>query len=166
MKIENIKFIKLTEKDLPELLEIYNHYVENTTVTWEIKKLSLNSFRKEMISSNPKYTTYAIVKDSIICGYCKLSPHSKRKGYTNTAQIAVYLKPSHVRKGIGNIAVNFLEVKAIKCKIHVLIASISGDNKASIKLFQKNGYKKCGHFKEAGTKFNKILDVVYYQKIL
>jgi len=35
-----------------------------------------------------------------------------------------------------------------------------------IKLFEKCGFEKCGHYKEVGEKFDKILDVVSYEKLL
>jgi len=47
-----------------------------------------------------------------------------------------------------------------------LLAIISGDNESSVQLFEKSGYEKCAHFKQVGEKFNKILDVVSYQKII
>ena len=59
-----------------------------------------------------------------------------------------------------------LEKTAFKHGIKVLIGIISGDNQSSIKLFEKCGFEKCGHYKQVGEKFGKILDVVSYQKIL
>jgi L-amino acid N-acyltransferase YncA len=48
----------------------------------------------------------------------------------------------------------------------VLIASISGENTASLKLMRKLGYEQCGQFKNVGEKWGRILDVVYFQKEL
>jgi L-amino acid N-acyltransferase YncA len=48
----------------------------------------------------------------------------------------------------------------------VLIGIISGDNINSIILFENCGFEKCGHYKQVGEKFNEILDVVSYQKII
>jgi len=48
----------------------------------------------------------------------------------------------------------------------VLIAGICAENQASISLFEKFGYKKCGLFKEVGYKFDRYLDTIYYQKRL
>jgi phosphinothricin acetyltransferase len=50
--------------------------------------------------------------------------------------------------------------------IHVLIVTICGENNMSIKLFEKNGYFKCAHYKEVGKKFGQWLNVVAYQKII
>jgi L-amino acid N-acyltransferase YncA len=50
--------------------------------------------------------------------------------------------------------------------MHVLMATICGENDKSIRLFEKNGYFKCAHYKEVEEKFGELLDVVAYQKIL
>jgi L-amino acid N-acyltransferase YncA len=47
-----------------------------------------------------------------------------------------------------------------------LLAVISADNLNSIKLFERCGYENCGHLKQIGEKFNQLLDVVFYQKII
>jgi phosphinothricin acetyltransferase len=78
----------------------------------------------------------------------------------------LYLRPEFSGKGIGSDVLVFLEKFAIGNGIRVLIASISGENSASIKLFTRAGYEKCAHYREVGEKFGRILDVVDYQKIL
>ena len=50
--------------------------------------------------------------------------------------------------------------------IKVLIGIISGENQPSIRLFEKCGYEKCGHYRQVGEKFGRLLDVVSYEKIL
>jgi phosphinothricin acetyltransferase len=59
-----------------------------------------------------------------------------------------------------------LEEEAGKQNFHTLVASISSDNEHSIKLFERNGYFLCARFKEVGIKFAKVLDLLYYEKIL
>lgn len=78
----------------------------------------------------------------------------------------LYLKPEFTGKGIGREAVAFIEGIAIDKKIKVLVASVSSENIASIKLCQRMGYEQCAHYREVGEKFGRILDVIDYQKIL
>lgn len=90
----------------------------------------------------------------------------KREAYDSTAEATVYLKPGFTGKGIGNLAVKFIEEYALTQGFHALIALICGENTESIKVFEKNGYEKCAHYKEVGKKFGQWLDVVAYQKII
>jgi phosphinothricin acetyltransferase len=107
-----------------------------------------------------------IYYDNEFCGFCGLKKYSLREAYNQTAEISVYLTTEYQKKGIGNIAIKFLEKFAKNNDFHVLLAIICEENTGSIRLFEKNNYKKVGHFKEVGNKFDRFLDVVYYQKIL
>jgi phosphinothricin acetyltransferase len=78
----------------------------------------------------------------------------------------VYLSHENIGKGIGNAALRYIEEFAKGRGFHTLIATICGDNDKSIKVFVRNGYEKCAHFKQVGRKFGQWLDVVAYQKIL
>jgi phosphinothricin acetyltransferase len=78
--------------------------------------------------------------------------------------MSIYLKPENTGKGIGAVALKYLEDSAKKAGIHVLIGTLSGENHASIRLLEKMNYVKCAHLKNIGEKFGKILDVVVYQK--
>ncbi len=51
----------------------------------------------------------------------------------------------------------------MKKNIHVIIAIISLPNEASVKLHEKLGFQKVGQFKEVGYKFEKWIDVGYWQ---
>ncbi len=113
---------------------------------------------------NQKYKTFIILQDNVICGYITLSQYKDREAYDRTAKVSIFLKPDCTGAGIGSRAVKFIEEYAATQGIHVLIASISGENSRSIKLFEKSGYEKCAHYKEIGKKFGRLLDVVAFQK--
>jgi phosphinothricin acetyltransferase len=49
---------------------------------------------------------------------------------------------------------------------HVLIGGIDATNAASIKLHEELGFTHCGTVRQAGFKFGKWLDLVFYQLIL
>jgi len=113
-----------------------------------------------------KYKSFLISLDDEPCGFCYYAQYKKRQAYDRTAEISLYLKPEYTGRGIGKEVLKHLEKVAKKNGISVLIGIISGDNENIIKLFEKCGYEKCAHYKQIGEKFNKILDVVSYQKII
>jgi phosphinothricin acetyltransferase len=162
----NIEFTDLTEADLEFVREIYNFYIENSTATYYTEKISVDELKQFIPVGDRKYKSYLIKVDNTACGFCYISQYKKRQAYDRTAELSLYLKPGYTGRGIGKVALAYLEKKARDNGISVLIGIISGDNENSIKLFEKNGYEKCAHYKQVGEKFNKILDVVSYQKIL
>jgi phosphinothricin acetyltransferase len=95
-----------------------------------------------------------------------MTQHKNREAYDETADVTVYLKNGYTGRGIGSLAIKFIEEYAVRQKIHTLVAGICGENTASIRLFEKNGYRRCAHFKEVGMKLGRRLDVVAYQKNL
>lgn len=164
--METISFEKVSDETLPEVLKIYTYYVLNTTATFHAHALSEAEMREIVFFENPKYCTYAIRQNDTIAGYVILTQHKKREAYDATAEITIYLKPDSTGKGIGSKAIEFIEKRAKEQKMHVLVATICGENLPSIRLFEKNGFTKCAHYKEVGIKFGQYLDVVAYQKII
>ncbi len=160
------RFEELKEEYLPEVASIYNYYVLNTSATFHAHPLSTDEMRELVFFESPRYKTYAIVDDHTLFGYLIITQHKKREAYDGTAEVTIYLKPEYTGKGIGSPALRFAEEVAKKFGIHVLVATICGENNMSIKLFEKNGFVKCAHYKEVGKKFGQWLDVVAYQKII
>jgi L-amino acid N-acyltransferase YncA len=163
MKIE---FVDLTEANLQLVKEIYDFYIENSTATYYTEKISIDELKEFIPVQHEKYKSFLIKIDNEPCGFCYISQFKKRQAYDRTAELSLYLKPEYTGRGIGKVAMHYLEKVAQNNGVSVLIGIISGDNETSIKLFEKNGYEKCAHYKQIGEKFNKVLDVVSYQKIL
>jgi L-amino acid N-acyltransferase YncA len=164
--MNNLTFQKAEECDLETILDIYNFYVLNTTATFYHSRISKEELRQFVFIGHEKYQTYLIHYCNEMVGFCFLTQYKKKEAYNRTAEIGVYLKPAFAGKGLGSSVVAFLEEIAGSKQIRVLSASISGENVASIKLFQRIGFEECAHYKEVGEKFGRSLDVVDYQKIL
>ena len=164
--MDNITFEDLKEEDLDEIVEIYNYYILNTTVIFFKKPFSKEEMKRLLYFDNAKYKTFVIKSLNKLCGYVVLGQYKKREAYDETAEISIYLKDDYMGKGIGDFAIKFIENYAKEQKMHTLIASICAENAKSIKLFEKNGFVKCAHYREIGKKFGKLLDVVDYQKII
>jgi L-amino acid N-acyltransferase YncA len=159
-------FEEISEKHLPEVREIYNHYVLNTTCTFNTHALSLDEMKRMVFFDDQRYKTFVLTEDNSVCGYVFLKPHSEREAYDKTAEVTVYLKPGLIGKGLGSMCIRYIEKHAKVNAFHALLAVICGENEKSIRLFERNGYKKCAHYREIGEKFGRFLDVVVYQKIL
>jgi phosphinothricin acetyltransferase len=159
-----IRFEEIRDEGLPEVKKIYDWYVANSTATFHTEPISVDQLKEFLYTGHPVYTSYLIFADTDIAGYCFLTYHKKRQAYDRTAEVTVYLKPEFSKKGIGQVALGWLEKIAGGNGLKNLIGTISGDNEGSIALFQKAGFTKCAHFKNVGEKFGKVLDVVAFQK--
>lgn len=162
----NLKLIDLKETDFNLVKEIYDYYILKSTATFHTDLISTEELRSAILILHPKYKSFLIDYEGYICGYCYISQYKKRQAYDRTAEITIYLKPEYTGKGIGEETLHLLEKVAKNNEIRVLIGIITGENFGSIRLFEKCGYEKCAHFKKVGEKFDRLLDVVAYQKII
>lgn len=160
----NLSFVDMKEEDLQEVKKIYDWYIENSTATFHTEPIKIDQLKEFVYIGHPLYKSYLIYLENKIAGYCYLSNYKKRQAYDRTAEVTLYLSHEYCRKGIGKITLEHLEKVAIELGLKNLIGIISGDNYGSIILFEKSGYSKCAHFRNVGEKFNRLLDVVAFQK--
>ena len=159
-----ITFHHTEEHHFPQIKEIYDWYIANTTATFHTEPVTIGQLKEFIFVHHPRYKSYIIKVDEQMAGYCFLTYYKNRQAYDRTAEVTIYLKPNFCHKGLGKIALAYLEEKAAGTDIRNLVGIISGDNRGSIALFEHAGFTKCAHFRNVGEKFNKILDVVAYQK--
>lgn len=120
-----LQYIEADPSDLTDMLELYNYYIENTTVTFDLCRVSLDEFLTRIHIMHSRYKTFLIKEDEVF-GFCFLNQFRKKPAYDKTAELGVYLKPQFVRRGFGQKAVQYLETIAKKNGIEVLVASICG----------------------------------------
>lgn len=164
--MSQLHFKELIQADLNHVKEIYDYYVLNSTATFHTEPVSIDELAEHIYINHPRYKSYLIMWENQIIGYCYFSYYKKRQAYDRTAEVTLYIRKEFHGKQLGTQTLNFLEEVASKCGLKNLLGVISGDNVASIRLFEKCGYFKCAHFIRVGEKFGKILDVVVYQKEL
>ncbi|HOB12051.1 MAG TPA: N-acetyltransferase family protein [Syntrophomonadaceae bacterium] len=162
----NITFQAVKPEHLPYIYDIYTYYVLNSTATFQIIPPNKEEMAQMVFFDNPRYQTFAILDDEVVCGYVLLTHFNKREAYNRTAEVTIYLHPDYVGQGIGSQGLQHIEEFARTRDIHVLVAIICGENQPSIKLFSRQGYSQCACYRQVGEKFGRLLDMVAFQKIL
>lgn len=148
------------------VLDIYNHYITTTTATFDPCPVSMEAFRTRVLLNHDIYKAYVIRQGNETAGFCFLSQFKPHDSYNRTAEVGVYLKSGHTRQGLGTRAVGHLEQTAAVRGLRVLLASISGENGGSIAFFRRLGWEPCAHFRRVGEKWNRAIDVIFFQKLL
>ncbi|NHN31338.1 GNAT family N-acetyltransferase [Paenibacillus agricola] len=164
--MEGLAFIQITEDRLQEILDVYNYFVLNTTVSFDLEPITLEQLKTSVMNKNPRFQSFAILEADELKGYVLVTQHKAKPAYDVTGEITIYLNPAYVNQGIGSKALHFIEDIARKAGFHSLVATICTENERSIYLFKKHGYSQCAYLKEVGYKFNRWLDIVVLQKIL
>lgn len=150
--------------DAKGICDIYNHYVENTTVTFETVAVSENEMRERIEGFlNEGFPYYVGEVDDKIVGYCYLHNWHSRCAYLATKEITIYLDKDQKGNGLGTILYQHLFKYIYKTDIHALIAGICIPNEGSVHLHEKFGFSQTSCMKEIGRKFDRWLDVGHWQ---
>ena len=152
--------------DAARLAEIYNYYIEKTTVTFEEEALDASEMRARISCNDDTYPWLVADADGTACGYAYAAPWSDRMGYRPSAETTVYLAQEYVGKGLGIDLYGELIESLRRKKLHSAIGVIALPNAASIALHERLGFKKIGEFQEIGRKFGQWINVGYWQLLL
>jgi L-amino acid N-acyltransferase YncA len=105
-------------------------------------------------------------RSGAVVGYAYAAPWRPRRGYRFSAEVTVYVAPGEAGRGIGSLLYSDLFDELRKCGVHVALGGIALPNDASVALHEKFGFKKTAHLEEVGFKFDRWIDVGYWQRIL
>lgn len=153
-----------TTDDAAVIAQIYNHYIASTTVTFEENALAEAEMAERVTSTLGSELPWLVFEnDGVVLGYAYASPWSGRCAYRYSAEITVYLDPNAVGQGVGTTLYEALLRELKQRDYRTVIGGIALPNEASIALHEKFGMKKVGHFEEVGFKFDRWIDVGYWQ---
>ena len=155
-----------TEKDVPQILEIYAPYVENTTVTFEYDVPCSRSFLQRFYDITVQYPWLVWEEDGRILGYAYAAAPYSRAAFSWCAEPSVYLREEAQGQGIGKKLYAVLEKILELQGYQVLYALITAENTGSIAFHQKMGYEMKVEFPDCGYKFGRWLGLVWMEKRL
>ncbi len=164
--MQKIDIVEMRREWLGEAARIYQWYVDNSTATFQIAPTSEAEMEGLLFFKKDRYRSFGVFEGETFVGYGIVTQFKTREAYDTTAEVTIYLDHRATGKGYGRAIVERLEAFARSQKLHSLLAIISGENEASIKLFSRLGYSECARYKEVGRKFGRWLDVVTLGKIL
>ena len=156
----------VNELDSEKICEIYNEYVQNTTLTFECNKVSVLEMRSRITKITRAHQYLVYEQDNQIVGYAYLDQYRHRCAYTHVAESSIYIDTKFHGQGIGEKLYRELLSSLQGSSISEIIAVIALPNLASERLHEKLGFRKIGTLNRMGFKFGKYIDTAYWQKSL
>ncbi len=150
-------------EDADKIAEIYNYFIESTIATFEEQLIDVEEMKKRILGVIQKFPWIVYENNRQIMGYAYAGIWKNRSAYKHSVEITVYLNQKITSNGIGSKLYYELIKQLKELGVHVVIGGISLPNEISVALHEKFGFKKVAHFKEVGYKFNKWVDVGYWQ---
>ncbi|WP_319372225.1 GNAT family N-acetyltransferase [uncultured Ilyobacter sp.] len=154
------------ESDAESIAEIYNYYVENTAFTGDETPFSEEHMKNRIRDISKDYPWLVLEENSEILGYIYINQWRFRSSYRHSAELSIYIRDGVRTRGLGSKLFTSLLEKLKEKNLHAIISAIVLPNDASISLHEKFGFKKVAHFTEVGYKFEKWLDLGYWELIL
>ena len=154
-----------TSSDAEAICAIYNHYVIGSCITFEEEPVSEADMRERMEQTLAVLPWLVWEEEGSVLGYAHASKWKSRCAYRYAVESTIYLRENATGRGIGRKLYGELLAKLQVEKIHTVIGGIALPNSASQRLHEKLGFKKVAQFEQVGWKFNRWIDVGYWELI-
>ncbi|MFE5853305.1 GNAT family N-acetyltransferase [Streptomyces sp. NPDC056500] len=170
------------EADLKALTELYNHYVRETAITFDIATFTPEQ-RLPWLRSHPKDGPHRLLvaraltnadehpenqtqNEGVLLGYATSSALRPKAAYETSVEVSVYCAPEAGGLGIGTLLYEHLFRALADEDVHRAYAGITQPNEASTKLHARFGFRQIGTYTEVGRKFGRYWDIEWYEKRL
>lgn len=157
------------ETDLPQLVEIYNYYIQNTVVTFDLEPQKLADWVEKFrwIQGLQLPFLVAVSPTGNILGFAYVAPWRQKAAFKRTVENSIYLRPAATGKRIGSKLMTELLSQAKANGVKEVVAVISDKGaESSIAMHESFGFKHQGHLGKVGFKFGRWLGTVLLQKSL
>jgi phosphinothricin acetyltransferase len=153
--------------DLPDILEIYNDAILNTTSVYSEKPHTLE-MRQVWFTERKQvgFPVIVAVQDGKVIGFATYGHFRAWPCYRYTVEHSVYVHRDSRGQGISKLLLNEVIDHARKAGMHAMIAGVDSENDISLKLHMRYGFEQVARFKEVGFKFNRWLDLIFLELIL
>jgi phosphinothricin acetyltransferase len=152
--------------DAVDIAEIYNHYVRNSTATFDTVEKSVED-RIEWLAAHDEHHPVLVAEaDGRVVGWGSITAWAVRPAWRHTVELSIYVAPDSLRRGVGSVLLDGLICVARDAGHHALIAQIVEENAPSLSMAERAGFSRVGTMEEVGRKFDRWLNLVLMQRIV
>lgn len=155
-----------TEADLDAIAAIYAREVREGHATFDTEPPPRSRWEAKLASAHPgdHFLVAAVGED--VLGFAYSGPYRERGAYDRTREVTVYVDPAATGRGLGRLLYGALLPRLREAGVHTALACIALPNDASEGLHRACGFERQGVLREVGRKFDRWIDVVWWQRML
>ncbi len=154
-------------EDAPRITEIYNPYILDTIITFEEQPVDAMEISRRIGQVLEQGLPWIVLEtETGVIGYAYASAWRTRAAYRFTVETTIYLDQKFKGKGNGKLLYSALIKHIRQCGMHSAIAGISLPNEESVGLHENLGFVRVADFPQVGFKFNRWIDVGFWQLML
>jgi len=153
-------------EDLAQIVEIYNHYVTQTHITFDVKPVTVAERAGwfDEFSTGQYYQLWVAQGGDGVLGYAHARAFRPKAAYATSVETTVYLLPHMAARGLGSQLYQALLAAVEKTGVHRAYGGIALPNAASIALHLKFGFAPLCVLSDVGAKFGRYYDVQLFEK--
>ena len=152
-----------TVDDAEKVCEIYNWYIANTIITFELEPITPTEMQERILEKLQKFEWLVAELNGEIVGYAYAGVFRARAAYDHTIESSIYLAHNITGKGFGRVLYQALIDRCRDLGFKEMIGGAALPNDASIKIHEQLGFEKIGVFPRVGFKFGNFIDVGFWQ---
>jgi phosphinothricin acetyltransferase len=157
---------EVTEADAEAITALYNPYVRNSRVTFEVDPVSTAEMMHRIRNITLSYPWIVWREEGRLLGYAYLARFRSRAAYDHVAESSVYLLPDATGSGIGTALYRKLIELAPGHGISRIIGVIALPNDGSERFHAALGFRRAGVLEGVGCKFGEFIDTAYWELCL
>lgn len=156
------------EDDMPVVLAIYAYHVIHGSASFELEPPTLEQMRQRRADVCAYGLPFLVAeRDGQVVGYGYATLYRPRPAYRFTVEDSIYVREDMSGLGIGQALLSRVIERCIEGGRRQMVAIIgNSENLASIRLHERQGFRKVGVFESVGFKHGRWLDTVIMQREL
>jgi len=155
----------LVDGDLGALAAIYAHYVEHTSITFDLEAPTPQEWARRA-AGDRELPWLALEDEGEVVGFAWAGRFRTKLAYRPTVETSVYLRHDCGRRGLGTLLYTELLRRLTDAGFHSAVAGITLPNDPSIALHERLGFTRVGLFPEVGHKLGAWHDVGFWMRRL
>lgn len=190
--MSGVRLREATAADAEAIAVIYNHYISNTTVTFEEETVTPEIIQQRLAKVRGEGLPWLVAVDAdvladiphsvsqderaraeadALLGYAYAGPFQDRSAYRHSVEASAYLRDGERGRGVGTKLYGaVLEIiRELKpsdsphAPVHRVYARVALPNEASVAMQQRFGFREAGTLSQAGFKLGRWIDIGFWE---
>ena len=153
-------------KDAKAILAIYEPYILETAITFEVDIIPLEIFEDRMSKVQKQFPWLVGEKEGKIVGYAYCSSHYERAAFAWDCECSVYIAKESHHQGIATALYTKLFQLIAKQGYYNIYSLIAVPHESSVALHKKFGFTEVGTYLKTGYKLGTWWDLLILEKRL
>lgn len=155
-----------TLADAAGINAIYNPYVRDTAITFDVEEISLDARRRDLNArlDNPRTPMFVGEQGGRVVAFAGAAAFDPRGAYETSVKTSVFAAPGLEGAGWGRKLYAALFERLDREDVHRAYGLIVSPNDRSAALHKAFGFRHVATLSEVGRKFGRYYDVMWFER--